>query len=83
MTLTEVAKRLNEINSNIKYVTCDGDVIEGRAGKPVFDGFDWWGNGDYPDWVCILSMDVFDSLDLSDYTNGNGIVDYGKCIVEV
>lgn len=79
MTLEELAKRLNEINSNIRYVTCDcdGDVIEGWMEKPAFDGYEWWGR------ICVFSMDAFDSLDLSDYTNGNGIVEYSKCIVEV
>ena len=88
MTLTELAHELRKV-FKFKYLTKDpiGDIYC-WDGKPVYDAVEsFWKSGSRGGVTPVLetwpsSMTV-KTLDLSEYKDENGEIDYSKCIVEV
>lgn len=85
MTLTELAYELRKI-FRFKYLTKDsiGDIYC-WDGKPVYDETEsYWHSGSIgPVLETWPSFSTVKPLDLSEYEDENGKVDYSKCIVEV
>lgn len=88
MTLTELAHELRKL-FKFKYLTEDPiGVIFCWDGKPVYDAVEYfWITGSRGRVKPVLetwpsSMTV-KTLDLSEYKDENGEIDYSKCIVEV
>lgn len=88
MTLTEFAKELRKI-IKFNYLTYNQYGIlciwAGERPKPVFTrGFCFW-NYYRERTFAIGSIDTKDcvDLDLSEYKDENGEIDFSKCIVEV
>ena len=88
MTLTELANELRKI-FRFKYLTKDsiGDIYCWN-GKPVYDETEsYWHSGSRGGVAPVLetwpSSSTVKSLDLSEYANETGEIDYSKCIVEV
>ena len=88
MTLTEFAKELRKI-FRFKYLTKDPfGAIYCWDGKPVYDVEEsFWTSGPrggvnpvLETWPSSLTVEP---LDLSEYADENGNIDYSKCIVEV
>lgn len=88
LTLKELVQKLRQM-FDFEYLTCEilGGcrvyVISLWNGKPRWRGGSWW-------WCdgCDLIVDIklymkFIDLDLSEYRDENGEIDYSKCIVEV
>lgn len=88
MTLTELARELRRM-FDFEYLTCEilcgcrVYIISLWNGKPRWKGSSWW-------WCdgCNLIVDIklymkFIDLDLFEYNDADGIIDYSKCIVEV
>lgn len=83
MTLTELADKLKEI-FEFDYLTINdsGAIYIWRGARPKYK---------YDTWECdfhktSIVLEVFPSaidIDLSEYTDENGNIDYSKCIVEV
>ena len=88
LTLKELVQKLRQM-FDFEYLTCEilGGcrvyVISLWNGKPRWRGGSWW-------WCdgCDLIVDIklymkFIDLDLFEYNDADGIIDYSKCIVEV
>ena len=88
MTLKELVQKLRQM-FDFEYLTCEilsgcrVYVISLWNGKPRWRGGSWW-------WCdgCDLIVDIklymkFIDLDLFEYNDADGIIDYSKCIVEV
>ena len=88
MTLTELARKLREV-FRFKYLTVSRSGVElfivMYKSKPEFNTI-WkgWDTG-APVAPCPIaaSKDLRCDLDLSEYKDENGEIDYSKCIVEV
>lgn len=92
MTLTELAKKLREI-LDFRWLTVDeGNEIQlwvcfSEDDPPEFyeDGC-WYADSSMTDELCSIlsSMGLFAiDLDLSEYKDTDGNIDYSRCIVEV
>ncbi len=87
LTLTELARELRK-KCNFKYMTAEsglGDLSTAHlwSDKPYFDVAKTWicTKGRMYGW---LASDVFPfTLDLSEYRDADGNIDYSRCIVEV
>ena len=89
MTLTELAHELRKIFI-FKYLTVEFNNYNGHFAawdkKPNWDGRYWCDEDG-----AVLSYAVFDfagvdivwEIDLSEYKDADGNIDYSKCIVEV
>ena len=92
LTLKELARELRKI-FRFKYLTACNKMTGGspigldlfRGYRPWFSSDGYWsisyvvGGGSLVIPVALLSMD----LDLSEYADEDGNIDYSKCIVEV
>ena len=90
LTLKELARELRKV-FRFKYLTCDGcgdqrdyciwlDKPEyTRDGWLIFSAF---GDAE-PAMMLFESRNLAINLDLSEYADENGNIDYSKCIVEV
>ena len=91
MTLTELAKELKKTNkySGFGYLTVDCAMPNqplqirrwGKWVRPIFDA-------EKGRWICsdlhyLIPGSYAKNLDLSEYADENGNIDYSKCIVEV
>ena len=91
MTLTELAHELRKL-FNFRWLTYDrrGDdwyVINLWKSKPVYEIGMWCPKrdieSDYPQSINRLFLKPEIELDLSEYPDTYGQIDYSKCIVEV
>ena len=81
MTLTELAHELRKL-FDFKYLTVNTTrVIKMWDTKPLFDKT-WLRTDDYGS-LGMLIYHKECSLDLSEYSDADGNIDYSKCIVEV
>ena len=83
MTLTELALGLRKL-FKFKYLAVDsyGDEITLWEDKPVWDGAMWWA-GDSSYLLDFYANRLGVALDLAEYRDADGNIDYSKCIVEV
>lgn len=91
MTLTELAKELKKTNKypgfgylTVDHATSDQPLRIRRWGKWVRPTF----NAEKCKWICSDLCYAIDgsyakNLDLFEYADENGDIDYSKCIVEV
>ena len=87
MTLRELARELRKI-FRFKYLTAHRSGVElflrMYAKKPsYFKTYNVWSNADAVFFPIAVSEDLRVDLDLSEYKDENGDIDYSKCIVEV
>ncbi len=87
MTLTELGHELRKI-FRFKYLTAHRSGVElflrMYAKKPsYFKTYNVWGNADAVFFPIAVSEDLRIDIDLSEYKDENGNIDYSKCIVEV
>lgn len=91
MTLTELAKKLHEI-FDFKYITASKYneyyllvLHDGEHGLPTYDEEeDRWNDDDYTGVLqCFLSKILKNKLDLNEYVDEDGYINYSKCIVEI
>lgn len=84
MKLSELANELRKI-FKFKYLTAD--ALEGKyvalwTAKPFFTGYEWR----FTQEACCVADIRFHRIpvvDLSEYADKAGNIDYSKCIVEV
>ena len=83
LTLTELAHELREL-FDFKYLTVDscGEGIMLWLHKPEPVAGDWLA-GDSDHILAFFANSLNMSLDLSEYKDENGVLDYSHCIVEV
>ena len=90
MTLKELAREMRKI-FRFRYLTCDGcgDLRDYSIwlDKPEYTRDGWlffsvFGDPE-PAMMLFESRDLAIDLDLSEYADENGNIDYSKCIVEV
>ena len=88
MTLTELAHELRKF-FRFKYLTAEIAVYNHYfclwTGKPFWNG-KYWGvkeNGKKHIVTDFLDFETIKSINLSEYEDADGIIDYSKCIVEV
>lgn len=84
MTLTELGNELKKI-FKFRYLTAEsqlGKIVALWTDKPLFTGYEWHFTNEAK---CVLDIRFhhIPILDLSEYTDENGNIDYSKCIVEV
>ena len=84
ITLTELAQELRKI-FRFRYLTAEaqlGKIVALWTDKPFFTGYGWCFTDEAK---CVLDIRFhhIPVLDLSEYKNKNGFIDYSKCIVEV
>ena len=87
LTLKELAHELRKI-FRFKYLTAHRSGVElflrMYAKKPsYFKTYNVWGNADAVFFPIAVSEDLRIDIDLSEYKDENGNIDYSKCIVEV
>ena len=91
LTLTELAHELRKI-FKFKYLTVDKDfrndnkpTIAIWKDRPEFNQWNEWEMGLIPCNGCfdVEMLNIAEALDLSEYKDADGNVDYSKCIVEV
>ena len=94
MTLNELARKLREV-FNCNYVTVEYNhglqqiVIclwrKNGPSSPVFNKKEmgWFNRGDSPFEFTINEKSLRIDLNLSEYRDADGKIDYSKCIVEV
>lgn len=87
MTLKELARELRKI-FRFKYLTMHRNGVElflrMYAKEPsYFKTYSVWGEADAVFFPIAVSEDLRVDLDLSEYRDADGIIDYSKCIVEV
>ena len=87
MTLRELAKELQRI-SDFRYLTCRKSEysiyleIILHWDEPFWQSGFWYINNGIDE--CAGELSILSSLlDLSEYRDANGDIDYSKCIVEV
>lgn len=81
MTLKELARALRKIFDFGYLTVCEYSIALFRIDdKPWFEGT-WEGRFDRIGTLCIWAC--ANALDLSEYKDENGNIDYSKCIVEV
>ena len=84
MTLKELARELRRI-FKFKYLTAEsveGKIVALWDGKPFFTGYEWHFI-DKAQCVIDIRFHHIPVLDLSEYADEDGEIDYSKCIVEV
>ena len=84
MTLTELAHELRKI-FRFKYLTAEsveGKIVALWDGKPFFTGYEWHFT-DKAQCIIDIRFHHIPVLDLSEYKDADGDIDYSKCIVEV
>ena len=83
LTLTELARELRKI-FRFKYLTVSPYREEVLLwwDKPESDGFYWWATETCTQ-VAFYSAVLSVPIDLSEYKDADGNIDYSKCIVEV
>lgn len=87
LTLTELAHELRKI-FRFKYLTAHRSGVElflrMYAKEPsYFKTYSVWGEKDAVFFPIAVSEDLSIDLDLSEYKDADGNIDYSKCIVEV
>lgn len=91
MTLEELAHELRKI-FKFKYLTVDEDfrndnkpTIAIWKDRPEFNQWNEWEMGLIPCNGCfdVEMLNIAEALDLSEYKDADGNVDYSRCIVEV
>ena len=86
LTLKELARELRKVFI-FDYVTIDDDgTITSWRGKPLYiSTIGVWDRNAYLGSLDIFHTDISCTvdLDLSEYTDADGNIDYSKCIVEV
>ena len=86
ITLTELAKELRKL-FRFKYLTVSEDwplpTIIMWGGKVEYDGRGWNMIAPKSYYGSFNVSALCSNLDLSEYTDENGNIDYSKCIVEV
>lgn len=81
MTLTELAHELRKI-FRFKYLTCDGDFSI-WLDKPEYTRDGWTRYSTSEILLQFEPRQLAIHIDLFEYADENGIIDYSKCIVEV
>ena len=87
LTLAELVQEMRKL-FKFKYLTCEfygGNrcyVISFWNGKPEWRDVSWW-CCDKCDLIGDIKLYKSAELDLSEYRDADGIIDYSKCIVEV
>lgn len=89
MTLKELAHELRRL-FEFKYLTASpvnvsDNEIEVWDGRPdIMDGYKaWTSNKDAHCCMSFFACDMCVDLDLSEYADADGKIDYSRCIVEV
>ena len=90
MTLTELAKELRKI-FGFRYLVAQGSNLYGYGVKAfllkpryISSGKFWFSDIRGNDAMLDISFsDLMFDLDLSEYRDADGNIDYSKCIVEV
>ena len=89
MTLTELAHELRKF-FRFKYMTVDNLYPRGRnieialwKGMPELDEYDHWQDNESEHVFSFYEDNMLFNIDLSEYKNENGEIDFSKCIVEV
>ena len=87
MTLEELAHELRKI-FNFRYLTGDENDQQiifcvWQDKQPYFEDHEWKTDPLYTTLLLIDSDMFIASVDLSEYADADGIIDYSKCIVEV
>ena len=87
MTLTELARELRKL-FKFKYLTAHRSGVElflrMYAKEPsYFKTYSVWGEADAVFFPIAVSEDLRVDIDLSEYKDADGNIDYSKCIVEV
>ena len=87
MTLEELARELRKI-FRFKYLTAHRSGVEiflrMYAKEPSYvEIYSVWGNQYTVFFPIAVSEDLRVDLDLSEYADENGVIDYSRCIVEV
>lgn len=89
MTLTELASKFRELYK-FDYIVVESSHFNTlrlrlwiSERKPIFTkyGWDYNDNEDF-DFVEVSTEHLIDELDLSEYADDNGNIDYSKCIVK-
>lgn len=99
MTFIEMVQKMKEIEPNIKYVVAEPRcVLCGYENRPAFsksgrmwrdpqklpgEGMTAWLKAVVDCPLITVSVEKFGLLDLSEYTDSEGAIDWSKCIVEV
>ena len=84
MTQKELARELRKI-FKFKYLTAEsveGKIVALWDGKPFFTGYEWHFT-DKAQCVIDIRFHHIPVLNLSEYRDADGNIDYSKCIVEV
>ena len=88
MTLNELAKELRKI-FRFKYLTVEMAIYNPYfclwTERPYWNGKYWGAKEDGQKHLVtdFLSFEIVASIDLSEYKDENGEIDYSRCIVEV
>lgn len=88
MTLTELAKKLRKI-FRFKYLTVEIAIYNPYfclwTERPYWNGKYWGAKEDGQKHLVtdFLDFEIVESIDLSEYKEENGEIDYSRCIVEV
>ena len=81
-TLKELAYELRK-DFKFKYLTVSRDIVLLWKKKPVYLSREWFIEGPI-DQFMVINMDFFSvDINLSEYKDADGNIDYSKCIVEV
>ena len=84
LTLKELARELRKI-FEFRYLTAEsveGKIVALWDGKPFFTGYEWHFT-DKAQCIIDIRFHHIPVLDLSEYKDADGNIDYSKCIVEV
>lgn len=84
MTLTELAHELRKL-FNFRYLTAEfleGKIVALWNDKPSFTGYEWHFN-DKAQCIADIRFHSIPVLNLSEYADAKGEIDFSKCIVEV
>ena len=89
ITLTELANELRKV-FDFKYLTADNLCPRGRdieialwEGLPELDEYDHWQDNESNYVLSFCEYNMPFNLDLSEYADAYGYIDYSKLIVEV
>ena len=88
LTLTELARELRKI-FKFKYLTVEMAIYNPYfclwTERPYWNGKYWGAKEDGQKHMVtdFLSFEIVASIDLSEYKDADGNIDYSKCIVEV
>ena len=87
MTLKDIANAVKDI-LDCEYVTAEPDkpdcmVGVWKGGRPAWTGKVWWHVDRASMVASIDSYDLIDDLNLSEFMDGKGEIDFSKAIVRV